>query len=127
MIDVKIPLPPSVNDLYANRRNGRGRIKTRRYKQWINAAGWELLYQRARPIYGRYHMVVFLPHMRGDPDNRLKALCDLFVAHDLIIDDSIKYCAGIEIVLTEEKDSYVRVVITGDTDVSITTGELVDG
>jgi Holliday junction resolvase RusA-like endonuclease len=104
---VAIPVPPSVNALYANVRHGR--IKTRRYARWIEAAGWELLLQHPTAVHGRYHLTMTLPRIRGDPDNRVKPISDLLVAHGLIEDDSVKFCAGIVVVPTNLKGTGVIV------------------
>ena len=113
MIDVVIPVPPSANALFANRRGGRGgRFKTPRYTQWITAAGWELLMQHPVPIAGRYRLNITLP-MRdsADPDNRIKAISDLLVTHRLIEDDRKKYCRGITIIPTDGPGQHARVQV----------------
>lgn len=109
MIDVRIPLPPSVNALYANYR--RGRHRTLHYNTWIRAAGWELLLQRPRPVLGRYRMTIELPRIRGDPANRIKAIEDLFVTHGLIQDDSSRFCAGLTVIPTEKRSPFAHVRI----------------
>lgn len=84
-----LPLPPSTNKLFANV-PGKGRIRTKAYKQWRHDAGWELKAQRPTPVAGNVAVAIHVPQsMRGDVDNRLKALLDLLVAHHVIEDDRL--------------------------------------
>lgn len=90
MITLSIPLPPSVNALFANVQ-GRGRIKTDRYKTWLNAAGWDVLQQRQQPIKGDVTLEILAgrpDRRRRDVSNLIKAAEDLLVRHGLIEDDS---------------------------------------
>lgn len=90
MID--LPLPPSVNGLYVNV-PGRGRVRSKTYRAWAKAAGWELVLQRPKPVAGRYSMTVRVGRRsdgrRSDVENRLKALSDLLATHGVIGDDSL--------------------------------------
>jgi Holliday junction resolvase RusA-like endonuclease len=89
-----LPSPPSVNAMFANV-PGRGRVKTKAYKAWRTAAGWELIAQLAqrrlnghRPLFpGRVTLLIDLQRGRGDASNRLKAAEDLLVTHHIIEDD----------------------------------------
>jgi len=87
-VTLTLPIPPSVNGLYRNVA-GRGRVKTRKYEAWCSAAGWELEIQRAGQIKGPYEAAITLPPVRGDIDNRAKALLDLLVAHGVTGDDRL--------------------------------------
>lgn len=72
-----IPLPPSLNNIYFNRpRKGRG--KTTEYKDWLDAAAWEIRSQRAPSIRGdvRLDLVIQRPNSASDLDNRIKACQD---------------------------------------------------
>lgn len=87
MIVLDLPSPPSVNNLFINKR-GRGRITSPHYTQWKELAGWEL--QRQRPNKIRGPVTVKIEHEdagRIDGDNKLKPLFDLLVAHQVIEDD----------------------------------------
>lgn len=88
---LQIPLPPSVNALYANVA-GRGRVKTARYRTWINAAGWDVSAQRPEPVPGHIAVTYRIPwptdKRRRDIGNLEKAISDLLVKHQLIDDDS---------------------------------------
>lgn len=84
---ITLPIPPSTNNLFFNRY--RGRTKTDAYKAWITQAGCELNLQRVQPVPGYVEVEIRLPQkMRGDIDNRAKAILDLFVSHKLIEDDA---------------------------------------
>jgi Holliday junction resolvase RusA-like endonuclease len=85
----ELDLCPSVNALYRNVR-GRGRVKTARYRSWIRGQLKALVAQRARPVVPPVAILIELPdNMRGDPDNRTKAILDLLVAASIIPDDNI--------------------------------------
>ena len=78
-----LPLPPSVNELYANA-PGRGRVKTAKHREWIHGAAWvAFCIFRGGPkplVNGPYALEIALPaNMRGDIDNRAKGLLDLLV------------------------------------------------
>lgn len=88
VIDIK-PLPPSLNNMFVNVR-GRGRIKSDRYRTWINAAGWDVKLAKAKPIHGpvRVSILINRPNKRSDLDNLVKPILDLLVTHGVLIDDS---------------------------------------
>ena len=88
---VDLPFPVSVNALYANVRNV-GRVKTARYKTWLNAARWEVKRQRPEPVRGPYEITVLVQRKRGRRDlgNLHKCLSDLLVSHGVIEDDSLE-------------------------------------
>ena len=88
---VDLPFPPGVNNLYANV-PGRGRVKSKRYREWSNAAGWQLKGQKLGKIKGP--IVVFIrferkDNRRRDIDGLAKAALDLCVTHKIIEDDSL--------------------------------------
>jgi Holliday junction resolvase RusA-like endonuclease len=86
---VKLPLPPSANKLFFNV-PGKGRVKTRAYKNWRRNAVLSIFAQvRAdRRIGGPVSLSFCVPSgMRGDLDNRLKAAIDALVASNRIDDD----------------------------------------
>lgn len=105
-----LPLPPSVNNLYFNAPHG-GRVKTERYRKWIEAGRWSLLAQRARPIAGQVNLEILVSDKsRADLENHAKATVDLFVAHGVIEDDCKAYVRGISLKWSPEIDG-VRVTI----------------
>lgn len=86
-----LPFPPSVNNLFLNVRRG-GRIKSPRYRAWIEEAGLLLNSQHVPPHDGN----VFITYRVNRPDNRrrdlsncVKAVEDLLVTHGIIKDDSM--------------------------------------
>lgn len=105
---VQIPLPPSSNGIYANKRSGGGkrsfgRVKTEKYKNWRDNAGKEVMIQRPRPVAGQYRALLTLPKsMNGDPDNRIKAALDLLVYMGLVEGDSKKHCLGVRVDLAPD-------------------------
>lgn len=92
-----IPLPPSVNNLYFNAPRG-GRVKTERYRKWIDAARWCLIAQKARPIIGQVQLEIEVSEKsRADLENHAKATVDLFVSHGVLEDDCKKFVRGISL------------------------------
>jgi Holliday junction resolvase RusA-like endonuclease len=107
-ITLSLPLPPSVNNLFVNRRDGKGRYTSPRYKAWQTEAGWEINRQKPGRVWGDYELHIVLPKMRGDADNRLKPLLDLLVKHEVTDDDA--KCRLITVAKTDE-NSTVSVTI----------------
>lgn len=87
---ITLPLPPSVNGLYAGKSR---RYKSKKYVAWIKQAGWQLMAQRPLPqIKGKViiHMKFGRPDRRKrDVANLEKATSDLLVAYGIIQDDSL--------------------------------------
>lgn len=81
-------LPPSVNGIFRNV-HGRGRVKTKAYKAWLKAAGWEVNCQKPIRIAGKVEIDITCkrPSGNSDIDNRVKAALDLLVTMNLIDDD----------------------------------------
>ena len=95
-IRLELPLPPSVNALYANV-PGKGRVKTKAYREWIRAAWYVSLpaHPYAR-IEGSFtaEVAIFQPK-GGDLDGRLKALFDFCKTIGAIKDD--KYLVSLKV------------------------------
>ncbi len=90
---VELPLPPSVNNLFFN--GPRGRVRSQEYRAWIHEAGWRMKDQRPAPVEGWHDLFVEVPlKMRGDNDNRFKAINDLLKRHGLIADDRFQFFTG---------------------------------
>jgi Holliday junction resolvase RusA-like endonuclease len=86
---LNLPKPPSTNNLFINTK--RGRVISPDYRTWRDVAGWELLRQKPTKLKGP--VSVKFEHEdegRGDGDNKLKAVFDLLVAHQVIEDDTRK-------------------------------------
>ena len=88
MVTFTIPFPPSVNAMFANI-PGKGRIKTAKYKAWIDTAGWIIRAQKVPYTSGpvSISLVMKRPNAASDVDNRQKAAIDLCVKMGLIDDD----------------------------------------
>jgi Holliday junction resolvase RusA-like endonuclease len=89
MMHLKLPPPPSVNRAFRNVA-GKGRVKTRDYRDWRKNAVLAIYAQvRAdQRIGGSVAVTVSLPtSMQGDIDNRIKGLLDALVASQRIDDD----------------------------------------
>lgn len=83
--------PPSTNSLFGNVA-GRGRIRTKRYREWASAAGWDC--NGRGSITGPFAISIILSRKKrrknSDLDNHgTKAILDLLVAHKVIDDDSL--------------------------------------
>ena len=90
MIKISLPRPPSVNALYANV-PGKGRVKSARYRTWLNAAGWEIKAQKPGKVKGDYRLWLYCQRpdrRRRDLGNLEKPISDLLVAHGVVSDDS---------------------------------------
>lgn len=95
MITLKLPVPPSANNLFANMK-GAGRVRSENYMKWIRDAGWHLKAQKPGSISGRYSLSIVLPSKtRGDIDNRIKSISDLIVSHRVVQDDSYAWSVSI--------------------------------
>lgn len=98
IISLRLPLPPSTNNLFANKKNGKGRFATQRYKDWQQAAFIALQKHRASlnhapmRVHGRYCMNLefFFPDGRiRDGTNYIKPAEDFCVKHGLVDDDHL--------------------------------------
>lgn len=93
MLTFSLPLVPSANNAFANRKGGKGfgRVKSGRYRAWVKQADNYYALQRlgkAIPISGPYTCkMVFPPKMRGDLDGRAKLILDWMVSRSLTSDD----------------------------------------
>ena len=92
-IFAKLPVPPSANELFANRRNGGGRIKTKAYRDWTEEAGYHLRIAWAnlgKPEFGNAPMRLTITAGIGrhrDLSNCCKAIEDLVVSLLPVPDD----------------------------------------
>lgn len=113
---IRLPVPPSVNALYANRRRGKGygRIKTSGYRRWQEDAGKWMLTQwrdiKSQTVTGPCVVTIRLPKIRGDVSNRIKALEDFLVSHYLTSDD--KHNRKVSIEIDERLVSFCEVTVT---------------
>lgn len=85
-----LPIPPSVNDAYANRKGkGRGRVLTAKATDWKLHAGHVLKAQKPQRFTCPVLIVVNVERRSAmaDVDNRMKLLFDLLVKEGVIVDD----------------------------------------
>jgi hypothetical protein len=108
MLTLSLPLAPSANNAFANRKGGKGfgRIKSGRYKAWIKQADNYYVLQRlgrwGKPITGPYTCKMLFPHkMLGDLDGRAKLILDWMVSRGLTPDD--KHLRGLTLERDEEQ------------------------
>lgn len=99
---VRLPVPPSVNNLYYNRTrgNGRGRIKTPAYRKWLAEADKWLLTQKRdlTTMTGRLEISIRIPPLRrGDASNKIKAAEDFLVSRKITGDDRNNHKVSIEV------------------------------
>src|SRR5262245_44783021 len=99
-VTIALPVPPSANRMYAN--IGKRRIKTKAARRWARDAAWAIkIAAGGRKITGPWSIGGQLPRaMKGDCDNRLKAILDAAAASGIVIDD--RHCAGITVERTGE-------------------------
>lgn len=111
MIYLRLPVPPSTNNLYLNIR--RGRTKSKAYREWIEAADGCFLLQRrglnGKPIAGPYRAQIKLPKIRGDCDGRIKAVLDWLVRVELTPDD--KHCRKVSAEIDPSLTGYCEVTV----------------
>jgi Holliday junction resolvase RusA-like endonuclease len=92
-----LPIPPSVNALYGNRKGGR--YKTALYRTWLRLADALLLTQKRSLVKftGELEVHIRLPkRMRGDVSNRIKAVEDFLVSREVTGDDRHNWRVTIE-------------------------------
>lgn len=82
-------LPPSVNHAWLNVA-GRGRVRSKEYRQWAERAGWEMKAARLPTICGPTAICIRagLPSRRRDLDNCIKPLLDALTSFGVIEDDA---------------------------------------
>lgn len=88
---ITLPFPPSLNNLFANVAK-RGRVRSERYRQWANAAGWELKSAKPQKVSGPVALTILLgkpDRRKRDLDGLSKAPIDLLVEYQVIEDDSL--------------------------------------
>lgn len=111
MIEISLPVPPSLNNCYVNA-SGRGRFKSTEYRIWCREAQAYLMAAPKGKVAIGYSLHIVLPvNMRGDLDNRVKPLSDVLVASGVLPDD--KHAAKITVERGAARDGLARLTITG--------------
>lgn len=82
---VKLPFPPSTNNMFIN--GSKGRFRSQKYEDWIMEAGWELARQRPPKFIGPVELVF---HFQDGRDNRKRDVTNLIKApEDLLVKQGI--------------------------------------
>jgi Holliday junction resolvase RusA-like endonuclease len=91
MTSYALPMPPSLNEAFAN--FGNRRIKTDKYRAWRKEATQLLkLVHKANPAPVPCRITIALnPRLRYDLDNRIKPVLDALVSCRILVDDSNRY------------------------------------
>lgn len=106
--EIRLPFPPSVNQLYATNWKTKRRYKTGKYNEWQKDAGWKLKTQKRQNHSGRVAVTYFAKrpdNRKRDIDNLSKAICDFLVLHQIISDDrhiGVLHCAWANNLMTSE-------------------------
>ena len=90
MIRYDLPYPPSTNGLFFNA--SKGRVKTIAYRNWLDAAGNQILAQGRKHIHGKVSLAIAVTRpdrRKRDISNLIKAVEDLLVEMAVIDDDSL--------------------------------------
>ena len=99
-------VPPSVNACYSNVQ-GKGRVRTKRYREWAAAAGWD--FNGHGSVKGAFVATITIDrhtrHVLSDIDNRGKPVLDLLQTHGVIENDH--YCERVVIEWGEAKGGVV--------------------
>lgn len=115
---VTLPVPPSVNNLYVNRKadggDGYGRPKSVAYREWIKTAGAQLLAQKPQPMISPVVMDIRVGHVNPARDltNMPKAAEDLLVAHQIIAQDNVMHVRRVTIDYTPSHIDAYQIEIT---------------
>lgn len=101
-----LPRPPSTNNLFPTQRSSYRRYVGKEYRQWRGDAGRLFLAQGGAPrIKGPVNVkIIIQDEGTGDLDNRLKAVLDFCVHHQIIEDDSRKIVRAISLAWSETKE-----------------------
>jgi crossover junction endodeoxyribonuclease RusA len=116
MISMSLPYPISVNAMYRNA-PGKGRVKTERYKTWVQAAGWSIRAARPKRLEGAFILEMNLytaDQRRRDVDNCVKPILDLLVEHQLIEDDS--KCVELHVRKVRSDTAYAEIKVRSATE-----------
>ena len=113
MTTITLPFPISVNAMFADGKTRR--VKSQRYADWVQEAGWELKRQRVIPVRGpvklTYEVQDGKDERRRDIANLEKGCTDLLVEHGIIEADHDLIVRELSMVWTREVQG-VRVTIS---------------
>ena len=88
-LELHLPMPPSVNGLYRDRKGAKGRTKSKAYKAWISEAAMMVRNQATTRFEGDVSLRFYFGprNRRADLFNFVKAPEDLLVSQGIIEDD----------------------------------------
>jgi Holliday junction resolvase RusA-like endonuclease len=106
-ISFSLPMPPSLNNLFSNGKNGGGRIKSAKYKAWIAEALFDLKKQATHKIEGRYTIDLIFPRGQTKADiwNLEKPLSDLLQHKSCRVIANDNLCDGGSIRWSDDLDA----------------------
>jgi Holliday junction resolvase RusA-like endonuclease len=107
-VELVLPVPPSTNALYRNKRGG-GRVKTEAYRIWRAAAEQLGNAQRPGRRVGQSDLSLYVPPGRADRSNLIKPLEDAAKAIGVIADDSPKYIRNVSIIVDASRSDCLLV------------------
>jgi len=95
-LTLTLPFPLSVNQLYFNLPNHRGRARTKEYIRWSFLAGTEIMRQRVGRVPGQVWVDFYVEDKPGlrDGDNCCKCMFDALVAQGVIERDDKSIVRG---------------------------------
>lgn len=118
---IVLPNPISTNGLY-NNVPGRGRVKTREYKDWSKTASKILMLQRPLPLFGLPVEVTFYVGEKYigqmDSDNTIKAYMDAIKEAGVIRDDSRKWVRRCSAVWVPRMSACVAKIKVAESDIN---------
>lgn len=92
---MRLPCPPSVNALWRNVA-GVGRVRTKRYNDWIKHAGTALLAARGQPFSASVHIIIRAPRTSNrDIDGYIKPVIDLLVSQRILASDVERFVESV--------------------------------
>jgi Holliday junction resolvase RusA-like endonuclease len=96
-VKIWVPVPPSVNGLFANSAKG-GRHRSKSYEKWRALAMQEVMAQRPRRVAGKVRLSIRVERQSilADVTNRIKAAEDVLVTMQIIEDDKLVESCYIE-------------------------------
>ena len=99
--EYQLPIVPSTNSLYRNVSRV-GRVKTSKYKKWIELAAMSVRPIPESPIE-KCKIRISLPFLAtSDMDNRVKGVMDLLKTMRVIVDDNMKHVVGLKVEIDYE-------------------------
>lgn len=89
---IRLPVPPSVNNLFVNVR-GKGRVKSREYKVWLDQADKLMKFARHAPVISPAEVSIRVGkcNAQRDLDNLNKPVLDILVHAGIIENDNLNH------------------------------------